>query len=1231
MTDPVLAIFNIKDLVVNSIRDLPMHDVNQENNNTRILKCRSFLCHVRTKMEILQSNFFRVQNISCPQTELGKFQIEQCLERMNGLAAILRDIEKRKKFLTSRVYPTVLSERIAMFENQQCDIEKELERLQSVVVSLDQVAKDNVDPSADHEDSFKFVNMVPANPTHIALDFREGSKTPESELKSAIFNENSCGTVTAVAGGMGGVGKTCALRGVGLHPEAPARFPGGILYLSVGEESGKGELIRKIASMVRRSGGKRKSLEVQLAESLPVCVNLTREWFGGHICLFLIDDVCCNKGIDASITEVLAGLSTESRSRIAFTTRDASLRSTVKIRFDKRDQSSSVRMLLHSAGLSNGPEEPKEISAMKAVVNRADGLPMALNVIGSRARYLVDQCRVDQMHVWSNVSDLYEKSSRLLSGKTFHNDQNKTIKEVLFSTLNMINGETNDGILIHLFQKLGILLKRQQVTFDDVKRIWNLSTEETNRHLEVFVRFNIIELQYVHCDDQNEHCIVLHDLFIDMARQLSEHDPTFLEKTARNLLFSYVDGNTESNNEDRYTFGIGKGRSSVMKININNKNNVISKIKAFLKRERQTSERVGEVIRSNTFGKTLDEKQFHDSWIAMDDDGFARHNLIRLMHTAKMMKQCIALLSDPRWIARQMDAFCWKKVDTDFAEALSYLEKDRAQVQQMSENDNTEVQTFLCMVRGALVESERHVKNTEEPGMLTTQIYGRLFNYRGYPLVKQFLERLEQSESASWMKSSGAFPAPVPSYTKHLDIGDVYFVRYGDENCVEIMDYDSCNCLFRLHQYCCDDDKIISLKEWVVPSSVTFRCAVLSKDRNTFAVATGAQLQVFQEKTNDDFVQCINSTQLSMDNENISALSMSKDGCNIITGNCGGKLVLWRKTIDKWKEGLIGTHKEEVNNVAISECGRCVISSSLDRTAVISEFDGDTWRSTVLRHRDVVCSVMSSCGTFVVTGSRDGKAYLSRAHRNGWKEEQLQVELARVDAVELSADKRLILCGNKETIVLLMWERTGWAKHVLNRHGGDLTNLAFREGSTEAASSSNMDGTVRIRDFQAADWKPSEIQGHTTSTIRVSVSPNRVESTDRDGNTIVWSILRNTKVGHGKWKPNVLLDCGRDLVADSDRCADGLYLQTDGNGSVPSPEYCIKREGNRKVDTTTNQSIVLQCGSTPLPKHKWPAGLSSMEAHWENLYRIPVAGSDWFAVQMRHKPWLDIMRLVQTK
>lgn len=173
-------------------------------------------------------------------------------------------------------------------------------------------------------------------------------------------------------------------------------------------------------------------------------MNIAAEWFQGRVCLMLIDDVWCKNGLDFSVADVLSGLWAENKSRIAFTTRDVTLRSNVKIRFHKRDLSNYERMLLFCAGLNSTQVEKKEISAMEMVLKMTHGLPIALNVIGSRARFWIEEGQVDTSHIWSTVLREYENPDPLLSGMAFHNDQNETVMNVLLLSLDMIQNEKTE-------------------------------------------------------------------------------------------------------------------------------------------------------------------------------------------------------------------------------------------------------------------------------------------------------------------------------------------------------------------------------------------------------------------------------------------------------------------------------------------------------------------------------------------------------------------------------------------------------------------------------------------------------------------------------------------------------------------------------------------------------------------------------------------------------------------
>lgn len=244
MADSALLVFDLKDRVIDTIRSVKMLDINKKMNDVEIRTFSNFLNDVREELQTFDGLFDTVKNNSEAEVVVAKLYKRQCCNGVRNLEGTLQSIEETNNEEMTKMFPTILNELLTQFEKYFGELKEKLEKLSTSVINLQQTAAKAIEQLAGEANEYKFVDMVPANPTNIVLDFDENRGTPESDLKKAIFEVNSSGTVTAVARGMGGVGKTCALRGVGKHPDAPGRFPDGILYMSLGAESGKADLIR---------------------------------------------------------------------------------------------------------------------------------------------------------------------------------------------------------------------------------------------------------------------------------------------------------------------------------------------------------------------------------------------------------------------------------------------------------------------------------------------------------------------------------------------------------------------------------------------------------------------------------------------------------------------------------------------------------------------------------------------------------------------------------------------------------------------------------------------------------------------------------------------------------------------------------------------------------------------------------------------------------------------------
>lgn len=260
--------------------------------------------------------------------------------------------------------------------------------------------------------------------------------------------------------------------------------------------------------------------------------------------------------------------------------------------------------------------------------------------------------------------------------------------------------------------------------------------------------------------------------------------------------------------------------------------------------------------------------------------------------------------------------------------------------------------------------------------------------------MAEFLQKVEETAPGTWIKARYAFPAPVHSSRKVLDIGDVRLMRCS-ESSVEIVNFVKDKMLFRLLQYFTENDVLTNaIREWGHPSHVNAKSVPehvgLSQDCETFVATVGPDTVLFEKGSDGGDVQYKNAIVFSLNNDDITAVAMSSDGCSVVTVAQDGKLVIWKKSKNKWQSINIGKHKEEVTAVAISNCGMYFASALQDNTAVRWKYNGRSWNPSVLQHNaDVVGCAIKKCGTFVVTSLCFDEVRVSSEEQPLWKEEYL--------------------------------------------------------------------------------------------------------------------------------------------------------------------------------------------------------------------------------------------------
>lgn len=143
---------------------------------------------------------------------------------------------------------------------------------------------------SDSQVKYSPADNVPPNPARLTLDY-DSMETPKGKLKAAVFVQSSGKTIGIFASGRGGVGKTCALRGLTTDPDVKEKFLDGTLYVPLGNDATEATVIKGVETIVDLTGNGRLAQRLRSLKSVEEATNKAAIWFKGRKCLFLIDDI----------------------------------------------------------------------------------------------------------------------------------------------------------------------------------------------------------------------------------------------------------------------------------------------------------------------------------------------------------------------------------------------------------------------------------------------------------------------------------------------------------------------------------------------------------------------------------------------------------------------------------------------------------------------------------------------------------------------------------------------------------------------------------------------------------------------------------------------------------------------------------------------------------------------------------------------------------------------------
>ncbi|PXF42698.1 Vegetative incompatibility protein HET-E-1 [Gracilariopsis chorda] len=618
-------------------------------------------------------------------------------EYKERLEANLQDL----KSLTERVEHALYIGRVKrmqrVLEDYDAFITEVREYYESIVrLALGMEGERATDVNSLDRDQYVACSNVPPNPPRLTLDYNNPD-TNEGTLKAAIESSvHSTSRIDIVmVFGMGGVGKTCALRGLAYDVNIGMAFPDGILYIQLGNDSIISNIIAGIAECVEDTGGTQFCRRIREARTVGEASDKAREWFEGRKCLFLVDDIWEANGITPLELKQL-GRMLNDESLLVFTSRSVRFMegadTDVHFRPLHVHGELAQRMLMKHAGIESYVDlRSANRKAVKGILERCKGLPLTLGIAGA-AMWRYFDSGVDYQDVLSKYyDDLKSKEENIVAGRAELYDP--PLRLIVDKSLKVLDTESRfEKSFKEMFQGFCVLQKHQSVSGHVLQGLWNLDDLGSTRMIAaLFERESLIKMRLMGGD---EFSVQVHDLILDIAKEMASG-----------------------------------GRMTEW-------------FKALLKRyapKERTRTTGSEIEASN------EESVMFTPWWEVEDDGFIQDNLCRVLQEANETEELVWLLERAQWIVMRLQKCGIRGVEQDLAIGLQVAERNGA--------GDAELIRYLRLIGNAAGMSSKYLVETTYEAWF--QIYGRMIWYAEHcERTRRFTCEIEEHAPRPWIKPS---------------------------------------------------------------------------------------------------------------------------------------------------------------------------------------------------------------------------------------------------------------------------------------------------------------------------------------------------------------------------------------------------------------------------------------------------------------------------------------------
>ena len=902
-----------------------------------------------------------------------RFQVIDHRVVMNTMQLVVESVDQLDKRLPKR-RSFFSAKSINRSITQLEEIVREMNfRLEALNDKLTEIEKVDIDAFVPDFSSIPKVRV----PVH--LDFSK-TETMEGKLKANLLEsvERLSGHVqtvnahvTAVVGvaGMGGVGKTTALIGLAKDADVQEKFStGGIYFVIVGKDATPEKLVRSLKSIVRKSGGRRRSREIDSTGSLESAVRTTSSWFVGQQALFILDDLWQTSSNEMGyFNELIELLDDSPESHVIISTRSSIIATETSeiIEFKPREIAGSEarKMFLASANLDESLIVERSCEELvDKILGLCGGVPLMLSIAGAQVRRRIrtpiaslrrllrslegsSLLKKQPEHYPFCFNQAVEASFNAIADALVNNEDYKKQWEEYRRSDRAKPVATTADLVIECFQRLCILPRSARVSEDLIFGIWGMYNKKMALLiLDYFADFHLL-LEFEDAGGNMKYG--LHDVLLDYCVQASQLGQ---------------DGNYELCHRQFlcYAWKACHGEESSLSntASVDTQEECIASLDAFWL--------LGACKRSRSWWKVLSSRE------ELSEVGeYLLQNLFRHLRESRRLAEAVGVLSHMGWTRLRVGHGGIYALNTDFSLVANAVRSHPPNEREQEACDDTlhGIMSIWNMVGKAWPTILKTPEN------LPTHAYGHLLDDANkLKVVDRYLKSAESIESGPWLKPTRAFWSMLDA-SGHQRVfrtaEKVVGIAMGSKNVIAAT---------------------MKMLFWI--------------DRQTMTATR--EMMIRNENENDS---------------DISAISLCESQDVLILGFSTGKLEL--RTLEKGNilRKLHGNHEIHVTSVALGTDGRTVVSGSRDKTVRLWDVGSGSQIGQPLRgHNSWVVSVgISGDGRTVVSGSRDNTVRLWDVKSRSQIGQPLRGHDRRVESVGISGNGRTVVSGSWDGTVRL-WD-----------------------------------------------------------------------------------------------------------------------------------------------------------------------------------------------------------------